>query len=175
MKMDALANGVFGQRIDTHSLRAGGAAALYTQGVPLDAIQRRGRWKSLTIHQYLWRDASALNRLSEIVVKSQGLLERLGLMHKNSKHPRFLNPISTMAEASPEPQESVSAMPKSVFLPNGEFRAGGMTSELPDGAGAGISSPSDLPPYTASPDDSMRCTRPLTKRGKHEKMEKGRR
>ena len=48
MKTAALANGVRDQMIDTHILRAGGATALYTQGVPLDVIQRWGRWVSLT-------------------------------------------------------------------------------------------------------------------------------
>ena len=82
MKTAALANGVFDARIDTHSLRAGGATALYTKGVPLDVIQRWGRWESLPFHQYLWRDASALNHLSEIVVRTHGLLECLTLMNK---------------------------------------------------------------------------------------------
>ena len=76
------ANGVFDQRIDTHSLRGGGATALYTQGVPLGVIQRWGRWQSLTFHQYLRHDASALNRLSETFVRSHGLLECLKLMTK---------------------------------------------------------------------------------------------
>ena len=35
VKLAALANGVMGNRIDTHSLRPGGATALYTQGIPL--------------------------------------------------------------------------------------------------------------------------------------------
>ena len=68
MKMAAMANGVFDNRIDARSLRAGVATALYTHGVPLDVIQRRGRWKSLTFHQYVRRDASALNILSEVKV-----------------------------------------------------------------------------------------------------------
>lgn len=72
--MKMAANGVFGRRIDTHSLRAGGASALYTQGVPFDVIQRWVRWDSLTFHQYLRRDASALNHLSAIAVKPRGLL-----------------------------------------------------------------------------------------------------
>ena len=38
MKTAVIANGVFDKRSDTHSLRAGGATALYTQGPPLDVI-----------------------------------------------------------------------------------------------------------------------------------------
>ena len=42
MKIAALANHVHDARSDTHSLRSGGATALYTQGVSLDIIQRWG-------------------------------------------------------------------------------------------------------------------------------------
>ena len=36
----------------------------------MDVTQRRGRWLSLTPDQYLWRDSTALNKLSVVVVKS---------------------------------------------------------------------------------------------------------
>ena len=84
MKTAALANRVRDARIDTHSLRSGGATALYAQGVPLDVIQRWARWKSLTSHQYLRHDATALNKLSEVFTRSYGLLKSLGLT--NVKH-----------------------------------------------------------------------------------------
>lgn len=77
-----MANGVFDKRIDTRRLSAGGSTALYTQGVPLDVIQSWGRWASPTPHRYLWRDDTALKRLSEVEVKSHGLLECLELMNK---------------------------------------------------------------------------------------------
>ena len=93
MKIAALANRVHDARIDTHSLRPGGATALYTQGVPIDIIQRWGRWKSLTSHQYLWHDATALNRLSEVATRSSGLIKSLRLM--NTKPKLFL--FSTQA------------------------------------------------------------------------------
>ena len=102
MKTAALANGVFDNRIDTHSLRAGGATALYTQGVPSDVIQRWGRWKSLTFHQYLWHDATALNHLSEVIVQSSGLLDCLRLMNKTVPKVRFQD-ISTMGGKTRKP------------------------------------------------------------------------
>ena len=123
MKTAALDKGVFDARIDTHSLRAGGATALYTQGVPLDVIQRWGRWKSLTPHQYLWRDASALNNLSEIVVSSHGLSECLRMVNKNVKQTRFQDSVTMVendASALPKPTTLGAAQ----FLPNDRFRAG---------------------------------------------------
>ena len=48
MKMAALENGVFDARIDCRSSRAGEATAFYTHGVPMDVIQRWGRWRALT-------------------------------------------------------------------------------------------------------------------------------
>ena len=90
MEADALANGVHGKRIDTHSPRAGGATALYTQGAPLDVIQRWGRRKSLTFHHYLRRDATALNKLSEVFVKSDGFSKCLRLTNDRPKSVSFL-------------------------------------------------------------------------------------
>ena len=86
MKTTAMANGVFGKRIDTRSLRVGGAAALYTQGVPLDVIQRSGSWGSLTFHQDIRYDDTSLNTLSEVMVKSRGFLHCLKLMNKEPKN-----------------------------------------------------------------------------------------
>ena len=171
MKTAALANGVFDSRIDTHSLRAGGATAIYTQGVPLGVIQRWGRWKSLTPHQYLRRDDSALNHLSEIVVRSHGLLECLKLMIKNVKQTRFQD-IVTMADKDASIPPKSATLEAAQFLPNGRFRAGGGFNSQSDYSDDLPFSPSDFPPYTASPDGTMQGTRPLTKREKQEKKEK---
>lgn len=115
MKMAAMANGVYDQRIDTHSLRAGGATALYTQGIPLDVIQRRGRWNPLTFHQYMWNDASPLNHLSEIAVKSHGLLGSLKLMNKNAKQNRFQKKLPTTSGRDEEQKEGDNSTPTSLF------------------------------------------------------------
>ena len=42
---------------NTHSLWAGGAAALFASGIYWIAIQRRVRWKSFTSHEYARRDS----------------------------------------------------------------------------------------------------------------------
>ena len=170
MKTAALANGVFDKRIDTHSLRAGGATALYTQGVPLDVIQRWGRWKSLTFHQYLWHDASALNHLSEVIVQSSGLIDCLRLMNKVVHKVRFQD-SSTMG-GNKEPDTNPVTMPTSLFLPNEDCKAGGAQGKMMGDMDDPPFPPSDLPAYTASPTDVMHGTRALTKREKQEKLEK---
>ncbi len=44
-----------------HSMRRGGATAAWKKGVPIDLIQRHGRWKSLTsVEMYLDKDANEL-------------------------------------------------------------------------------------------------------------------
>ena len=75
MDTAAMANGVVDKSIDARSLSAGGAAAWYTQGHPFDVIQRWGSWKSMTFHQYLRRDATAIGKQPEIADRSHGLLK----------------------------------------------------------------------------------------------------
>lgn len=47
-----------------HSFRRGGASALFAAGVPEAAIQRHGRWKSLTVRDYFDNTATDAERLS---------------------------------------------------------------------------------------------------------------
>jgi len=46
--------GIDASRVGTHSLRVGGATALYSLGWSFGRIQRFGRWKSEAFHGYLW-------------------------------------------------------------------------------------------------------------------------
>ena len=89
MKTAVLANGVFGNRIDAQSSRAGGSTALYAQGVPLDAIQRWGRWKPPTPQQYLRHDSTAMSTLPEVAAQPIGLLKCLRLMNVQPRQGRF--------------------------------------------------------------------------------------
>ena len=172
MKMAAMDNGVFDDRIDTHSLRAGGETALYTQGVPLDVTQRWDRWKSLTSHQYLWHDASAVNNLSEVIVRPHGLLECLELMNKPNKQLRFQDNRRTMLSSEAPTSVDASTIPTSLSLPDKDSRAGGQNTRRTEDSDMSLFSPSELPPYTASPGDSMNGTMLLTNREKSEKLEK---
>ena len=162
MKIAALSNQVHDARIDTHSLRSGGATALYTQGVPLDIIQRRGRWKSLTFRQYLWHDATALNRLSDVFTRSAGLVKSLRLVNTKPKSVSFQHP------SMGKPTESTTALDTKgmtqLFLPNESFRDGSTSS-----ADMGDSL------YTATPRGNKSVffgTRRLAPNEKSEKLEK---
>ena len=55
---------------------------MYTQGVPIDIIQLRGRWRSLASHTYLWRDASPLRGLSRVIARPKGIAELLRFVPK---------------------------------------------------------------------------------------------
>jgi hypothetical protein len=61
LRAGAADTGVPPERIGTHSLRIGGATALYAMGWSFGHIQRFGRWKSEAFHGYLW-DAHGLTR-----------------------------------------------------------------------------------------------------------------
>ena len=56
-------NGIPMSVVNTHSLRAGGATALFPAGVDWVAIQRWGRWESFVFHQYIWHDHSGFMEL----------------------------------------------------------------------------------------------------------------
>ena len=166
-----MANGVFDRRIDAHSLRAGGAPALYSQGSPLDVIQSWGRWKPLTFHQYLRHDASALNRLSDVMVKPHGLLDCLKLMGKYGKQVSFQRKPQNMAPEDASKDSPRDALGAALFMPNGRFLSGGGNGE----SDRNDFSPLDVPAYTAAPGDQMIfCgTRALAKAEKREKEETG--
>ena len=52
--MAALAEGLDPRTMGTHSLRIGGASALYHQVRDLAIVKRFGRWASDAFHSYLW-------------------------------------------------------------------------------------------------------------------------
>ena len=54
LRFGAEASGIPGERVGTHSLRIGGATALFHIGWSFGMIQRFGRWKSDAFHGYLW-------------------------------------------------------------------------------------------------------------------------
>ena len=85
LKAAAVANGVSSKIIGSHSLRAGGATALYVRGVSITLIQRFGRWKSSSFLRYLWFDTVALEPLAGPISTTLGLLEQLR-MSTNSRN-----------------------------------------------------------------------------------------
>ena len=73
MQWAAGENGIPTSVVNTHSLRAGGATALFSAGVDWVAIQRRGRWKSFVFHQYIWHGHSGFMELGGEIASSAGL------------------------------------------------------------------------------------------------------
>ena len=70
LKAAAVALGLDPADHATHSLRAGGATALYAIGWPPSKIQRRGRWLSDCWLLYIWPDREEAAGLMEDVVSS---------------------------------------------------------------------------------------------------------
>ena len=57
----AAAEGLPASRFKTHSLRIGGASAIYHATGEIETVKRYGRWSSGAFHQYLW-DADEKHR-----------------------------------------------------------------------------------------------------------------
>ena len=57
----AEAKGLPASRFKTHSLRIGGASAIYNATGEIETVKRYGRWSSGAFHQYLW-DADEQHR-----------------------------------------------------------------------------------------------------------------
>ena len=77
MKTAASANHVDPSRIGTHSLRSGGANAMFVAGYDAEIIKRWGRWKSDTLSFYLWNDDRVLTTVGKGMLRSEGLLSQL--------------------------------------------------------------------------------------------------
>jgi len=54
LELGAIALGINAERMGSHSLRIGGATALYHTVQDLEKVKRFGRWKSDAFHGYLW-------------------------------------------------------------------------------------------------------------------------
>ena len=54
LKKAAAAVGLPAERFMTHSLRVGGASALYHAVNDVEIVKRWGRWSSTAFHRYLW-------------------------------------------------------------------------------------------------------------------------
>ena len=66
-----------------------------------------------------------MNRLSGIVSKPHGMLERSELMNTDNEQLRFQKIPTTMVGANPEAASGEPPIPTNLFLPNDSFRAGG--------------------------------------------------
>lgn len=68
--------GLPGKLYTSHSLRAGGAAHLFLSKIPLDVIQRFGRWISTCFLTYLHYDNIALRYIGTAYKEGHGVLEQ---------------------------------------------------------------------------------------------------
>eukprot|EP00971_Amphidinium_carterae_P153416 3041450-Amphidinium_carterae.1 len=66
LRRSAVAQGLPAERFATHSLRIGGASALFHSSGNLELVRRFGRWSSATYHRYLWGAAEETKGVAEI-------------------------------------------------------------------------------------------------------------
>ncbi len=71
----AVAVGLPPSRFGSHSLRIGGATALYHLCREVETVKRFGRWASSSFSLYLWEAVDAAKDLSAGMVASEGNLE----------------------------------------------------------------------------------------------------
>ena len=70
----ASAEGYEPERFGSHSLRIGGATALYHAGMPVEVIKRYGRWASDAFQLYLWEGSEDATGLAQIMAKDTSTL-----------------------------------------------------------------------------------------------------
>ena len=72
LKTAVTMNGMNPDLYALHSLRSGGATALYRATGDLDLVARYGRWKSSSIHSYLWESHQMLLGIAELMASEGG-------------------------------------------------------------------------------------------------------
>jgi len=75
LEMAAVACGLPPSRFGSHSLRIGGATALYLLTGEVETVKRFGRWASTSFSLYLWESVEAADGLAKGMVASVGRLE----------------------------------------------------------------------------------------------------
>lgn len=74
VQLAAVADGQQGARFGSHSLRIGGATALYQSTKDLEQVKRFGRWTSDAFHGYLWENHERQRGLSSRMARADGQL-----------------------------------------------------------------------------------------------------
>ena len=75
--------------VNTYSIRAGGATALFSAGADWVTIHRSGRWKSFAFHEYAWRDFTGFLDLCAKIAPAKGLGKFLADVDPYRKKARF--------------------------------------------------------------------------------------
>ena len=74
IQLAAIADGQAGSRYGSHSLRIGGATAIYLSTKDLDHVKRFGRWSSDSFHGYLWEAHERQKGLAGSMAAAEGQL-----------------------------------------------------------------------------------------------------
>jgi len=74
LTLAAIALGLDADRVGSHSLRIGGACALYNQFRDLELVRRFGRWASTAFHVYLWEAREPVRGVSAGMARNYGSL-----------------------------------------------------------------------------------------------------
>ena len=89
IKWSATSNGLVSSKFSTHSLRSGGATAMYLRGISVEHIRRFGRWASDTFRRYLYRDNQVFRFVGSAMVLATGLLDQLQMTQPEPKTVHF--------------------------------------------------------------------------------------
>ena len=101
MKWAAEANDIPSPVASTHSLRVGGATALFSAGADWVATRRRGRWKPFAFRDYIWRDYSGFMDLGRKIASTRGLGKFLSML------PPSINAFAVMTHRPTPPARPV--------------------------------------------------------------------
>ena len=69
LRAAAFKQGQKSEAYSLHSLRAGGATALYRATRDIELVARFGRWRTASISSYLWESDQAMSGLSDMMIK----------------------------------------------------------------------------------------------------------
>ena len=74
LKHVARTTGLASDKVSPHSLRAGGATAMYINGLSRETIMKLGRWKSDAVLRYIDRVLGAEEKMTEKMVEKNAKL-----------------------------------------------------------------------------------------------------
>ena len=107
LERGAAASGVPPARMGSHSLRIGGATALFNAVGSIDIVKRFGRWKSSAFQGYLWEGDEHARSVSKSMASHGGKLwaeQRLGA-RAASEHYGDTQPQGCLLYTSPSPRD----------------------------------------------------------------------
>ena len=72
LRLAGTAHGIPGSRVGDHSLRSGGATAMWRAGYDIEGTKRWKRWKSASFQGYLWDDHRVLSEIGKGMITTDG-------------------------------------------------------------------------------------------------------